>query len=267
MLAWPGAEIGDDGLARGGAASCTGAQLAAPAEPDAAGAGARRRVRGEQHRRRRARSSWGWSTRSSRRGGRGGGSRARFSARTERPRPGRRPGRASAGPAGARASWRTVGATSTSAASSQRPGRDAGARHHPQPVPRVVGVVGAGVVLERVVAPVAERAVAAPREVAEVDDEVGRDAAALAPEVLGAVDARADRAVRARRAPRAARSARRAAPRSSAGAHDALRLAALDVEEQPAVVAALAPRPRARPVDVGVAQRRAGRRRRVAGTR
>ena len=47
------------------------------------------------------------------------------------------------------------------------------------------------------------------------------------------------------------------------GLDHALGLAARDVEAQPAVVAALAPRPGARPVHVGVAQRGAGRRRRA----
>ena len=63
---------------------------------------------------------------------------------------------------------------------------DARAGHDQEAVLGVVGVVGAGVVLERVDALVAaDRADRAPREVAEVDDEVGRDAVDLLVESSG----------------------------------------------------------------------------------
>ena len=60
-------------------------------------------------------------------------------------------------------------------------------------MPVVVGVVGTGVVLEGVDAAHADRADRPPGEVAEVDDQVGRDAAHLAVEVLGSKRLRADR--------------------------------------------------------------------------
>src|SRR5437870_13368172 len=100
----------------------------------------------------------------------------------------------------------------------------------------MVRVVRPRVVLEGPVAALADAAVAPPREVPEVDAEVGRDAAALGPEILGTMHARADRAVRSGQCLEALDQL--VANRLVLGRrHDALRLPALHVEEQPAVVA------------------------------
>ena len=121
----------------------------------------------------------------------------------------------------------------------------------------MVGVVGAGVVLEGVDALLAaDRADRAPGEVVEVDEQVGRDAVHLLVDLLRLVDARGERlAVRAR-------DRRQPLGELVADALEVLRLdralglAAADVEEDAAVVAALAPGGRAAPVDADVAQRR-----------
>ena len=95
----------------------------------------------------------------------------------------------------------------------------------------------------------------APEQVAEVDDQVGRDAVHLGVDLLGLVDLRRDRV--------AVLVGDRLQPALELVAHAlvvlgrdrALRLAAADVEEDARVVAALAPGRRARPVDPDVLER------------
>ena len=137
-------------------------------------------------------------------------------------------------------------------------GLDARRDEDEDPLLRVVRVVGAGVVLERVDPLVAaDGADGAPEQVAEVDDQVGRDAVHLGVDLLREVDLRRDRV------PVLVRN--RLQPPLEVGAHAlvvlgrdrALRLAVAHVEEDPRVVAALAPRRRARPVDADVGERRA----------
>ena len=129
------------------------------------------------------------------------------------------------------------------------------ALHDEDAVAVVVGPVGAGVVLVGVEARVADRADRAPLEIAEVDDQVGRDAAHLGVDVLRLEHLRAERlAVGAGRGLELGDQL--VAHRLVVGRLDlALRLAALDVEEQAAVVPAVAPGARARPVDRRVLDR------------
>ena len=133
--------------------------------------------------------------------------------------------------------------------------RDPGGGEHEEPVLGMVCVVRAGVVLERVdplVAP--DGADGAPEEVAEVDDQVRRDAVHLLVGLLGHVDARAERlAVLVRDGGQALGEV--AADALVVLRRDgALGLAAGDVQEDARVVAALAPGRGLRPVDPRLAQ-------------
>ena len=102
----------------------------------------------------------------------------------------------------------------------------------------------------------ADRPDRAPEQVAEDHDQVGGDAGDLRVDLLGLVDVRRERPALVVRD--------RGEPLGEVVAHrlvvgrrdDAVRLAALDVEEDARVVAALAPRGRPRPVDPGLARRR-----------
>ena len=124
-----------------------------------------------------------------------------------------------------------------------RPARgDAGAGGDQQAVLGVVGVVGAGVVLEGVDRPAADRADRPPAQVAEVDEEVGRGRAPDGPvEVLGLEDAGADRLALGVAQGFELGDQAVAGRLVVLGRDQALRLAPLDVEEEPAVVAARPP--------------------------
>ena len=120
----------------------------------------------------------------------------------------------------------------------------------------VVRVVRAGVVLERLDPLVAaDRPDRAPEKIAEHDDEVRRDALRLAVQLLRLVDGGRDRIAGVVRD--------RGDPPREVVAHRLvllrrdrpLGLATGDVQEDARVVAALAPRRRARPVDADVTER------------
>ena len=129
----------------------------------------------------------------------------------------------------------------------------------------VVGVVGPGVVLGGPARPEAELAHRAPREVAEVQDQVGRHALDLAVDLLG------PEGVGAERPPIGAAErfdlGRQVAPHGLVVARGDLSggLAPGDVHREAAVVAALAPRPRPVPVDAALLQRHRLRARRRVG--
>ena len=113
------------------------------------------------------------------------------------------------------------------------------------------------VVLEGVDALVAaDRPDRAPEQVAEDDDQVGRDAVDLVVQLLRLVDLRRDRLAVLVGDRGDARGEVVAHALVVGGRDRALRLAALDVEEDARVVAAVAPRRRARPVDAGLLRRR-----------
>src|SRR5207245_10393341 len=127
--------------------------------------------------------------------------------------------------------------------------------HDEDAVPVMVGPVGAGVVLVREQTRVADRAHGAPRQVAEVDEEVGGDAADLRIDVLRLEDPRPEgRAVRSGSGFELLDQlvSGRFVPR---GFDDTLRLATLDVEEQSSVIAAVAPRRGPGPIDRDVLER------------
>src|SRR5678809_123074 len=123
----------------------------------------------------------------------------------------------------------------------------------------MVGVIRAGVVVEDVHGRISHRARAAPVQVPQIYDKVGRDAAALAINLLGVERARTDGlpifvAERLDLCGQLGAHTRRVGRRNGA-----FLFAALDVQKDARVVAAVTPRRRARPVDhVGLEARRFG---------
>ena len=148
---------------------------------------------------------------------------------------------------GSPSSSSTVGATSSRCASSVPRASTPAPAAIQSPSWAWFASSGPGVVLERVDALVAaDRPDRAPEQVAEEDDQVGRDALDLGVELLRLVDPRRERAapvVGDRREP--ARRARRGRARSRPPG-SCPRARAPDVEEDAGVVAALAPGGRAR---------------------
>src|SRR6266545_218050 len=120
---------------------------------------------------------------------------------------------------------------------------------HVEALVGVVRVVGPGVVLERMHRVRPHEPDTAPVEVAKIDEEIGRDAPLLVAEVLGAMSDRPDRPtlVVAERLQLLLQLVAQALV--VIRSHGAPGLAALEVEEEPAVVTTLAPGGRPLPVD------------------